>query len=147
MKRTYTIPLRSAFRNRAKYKKTPTAVRAVQNFLMKHMKVEDVKLGKNLNMAIWANGIKNPPAKVKVDVEKKDNVAYAELSGKAYDEPTKSDLEAEQETKAPKNPLEAAQQKLAGKDKPKKEEKAPEEEKTEEKPVKETKVEKTPSKE
>ncbi len=107
MKRNYIIPLRKAYVNKPKYKKTPTAIRAVKAFLMKHMKVEEVRIGKNLNMVIWANGVKNPPAKVSVEVEKKDNVAYAELSGKPYDEPTKEDLEAAKEAKEKKRKKEA----------------------------------------
>ena len=82
MKRDYNIPLRRAFGKKPSYKKTPTAVRAVKTFLLKHMKVEEVRLGKNLNLALWSRGIKNPPAKISVSVESKDNVAYAELKGK-----------------------------------------------------------------
>jgi large subunit ribosomal protein L31e len=97
MKRSYVIPLRSAYRNKPKYKRTPKAVRAVKEFLEKHMKSEDVKLGQNLNRLLWSKGVKNPPAKVKVEVEKKDDVVYAELEGVKYHEPTLEDIKAERE--------------------------------------------------
>lgn len=85
IKRTYTIPLRRGYCNTPRYKRTNKAVRVLKAFLVRHMKSEDIKLGKNLNEFIWAKGIRNPPSKVRVDVVKdKEGVVKVELVGKEY---------------------------------------------------------------
>lgn len=85
IKRTYVVPLRRGFFNTPRYKRSNKAITVLKNFLVKHMKSNDIKLGKHLNEFLWKNGIKNPPAKVKVDVTKdKEGVVRAELSGKEY---------------------------------------------------------------
>jgi large subunit ribosomal protein L31e len=81
IERTYTIPLRKAWLNKPRYKRTPKAVRAVKEFLVKHMKSTDVKLGKELNDQLWKHGIKNPPCRIKVSVVKEDGKVMAELFG------------------------------------------------------------------
>ena len=86
MERNYIIPLRREFQKAPIYKKAQKAAYATKQFLQKHMKMENVKLGRHLNMAIWKNGPRNPPAKVEVHVEiikdKDGDYAYAELVGK-----------------------------------------------------------------
>ena len=80
MERVYTVPLRKEFQKAPKYKYASKAMRALKQFLIKHMKSEDIKIGKYLNQSIWQNGPKNPPAKVKINVVKdKENVVTAEL--------------------------------------------------------------------
>ncbi len=86
IKRTYNIPLRSWFSKKPKYTRAKVAIRAVKDFLKKHMKSEDVKLGPKLNDEIWKNGIKNPPHHIKVDVLKNDDgEVTAELFGNKYE--------------------------------------------------------------
>lgn len=68
MERVYTIPLR----NVKKVKRTiraPRAIREVRNFLMKHMKVEQVILDESINHEIWKNGIQNIPSKITVKAQ------------------------------------------------------------------------------
>lgn len=80
LERIYNIPLRKEFLKVAKYKRAKKAVRAVKEFLVHHMKSEDVKLGKYLNLKIWERGIKNPPHHVKVKVTKtEEGTVMAEL--------------------------------------------------------------------
>lgn len=80
LERTYVIPLRKEFMKKPNYKKTKKAITAIKEFLMKHMKGDDVKLGAHLNEAIWANGRKNPPPRIKVKAIKDDkNIIRAEL--------------------------------------------------------------------
>lgn len=87
LERVYTIPLRSAFRNAASHRKTNKAVKALREFLMKHMKSEDVRLGQHLNQFLWKHGIKNPPARVTVKaIKDEDGVVRAELEGKMFKE-------------------------------------------------------------
>jgi len=81
-KRTYTIPLRKAFQKAPKYKRSKRAITEVRIFLKKHMKTEDVNIGKHLNEEVWSRGIRNPPHHVKVDVTKDDEgKVSAELFG------------------------------------------------------------------
>lgn len=73
--RTYNIPLRKEWLKVPNYERTPKAVRALREFVQKHMKAEDVKIGKYLNKELWKRGNKNPPYKVSVTakwVEEKD---------------------------------------------------------------------------
>ena len=86
--RTYTIPLRKEFMKVPTWRKTEKAVKAAQEFLLKHFKAEEVKLGKEVNDFIWKHGIKNPPPKVKVTAAKDENgVVHAELFGVKKKEP------------------------------------------------------------
>ena len=50
----------------ANYRKTKKSVSAVREFLQKHMKCENVKIGKYLNLELWKHGRKNPPPKIQV---------------------------------------------------------------------------------
>jgi large subunit ribosomal protein L31e len=85
--RTYIIPLRKEWLKIQKYKRSKKAVSAVKQFLAKHMKSDNVKIGNKLNLKIWERGIKNPPHKVKVSVIKEDDgTVKAELFGFKYKE-------------------------------------------------------------
>ncbi|MEK6817143.1 MAG: 50S ribosomal protein L31e [Nanoarchaeota archaeon] len=79
MERKYVIPLRKECAKVPLYAKTRKAVKATKIFLKKHMKTENVKLGKYLNEALWARGNRHPPARVEVIVTKfedKDKGVY-----------------------------------------------------------------------
>ncbi len=66
----------------SRWKKTKKAVTALRQFLSKHMKSDNIKLGKELNQYLWKHGIKNPPHHVKVNVSKDDKgEVKAELFG------------------------------------------------------------------
>ena len=82
VERTYTIPLRTSFRNTERYNKSKRATRAVREFLQKHMKSDDVRIGAALNEYIWSRGGRNPPARVSVVCRKDDDgVVFADLEG------------------------------------------------------------------
>lgn len=92
--RTYVIPLRREFLKAPLYRRTKKATTALKEFLTKHMKSQDVRLGRDLNEFIWKHGIQNPPSRVKVTVTKDDKgVVKAELFGSKYQEMTKEDRE------------------------------------------------------
>lgn len=75
----YTIPLRKALRA-PRTKRAPKAVKLVREFLTRHMKGDEVKLGTSLNEALWKDGIKNIPARIKVHAVKDDkNVVRCDL--------------------------------------------------------------------
>ena len=83
--RTYIVPLRRYWLIVPKYKRAKKAVSALRNFIIKHMKSEDILIGKKLNQAVWARGMKNPPHKIKITVVKdNDGLVKAELFGHKY---------------------------------------------------------------
>jgi len=82
LERVYNIPLRKEYRKAPKWKRTHKASRALREFISKHMKSENVKIGKYLNLELWKHGIKNPPHHVKVNCTKdSEGKVMAELVG------------------------------------------------------------------
>ena len=72
LERVYTIPLRRETLKVPLFRKANKAVKTVQIFIAKHMKSDNVAIGKYLNLKIWKHGAKNPPGKVKVNAVKDD---------------------------------------------------------------------------
>ena len=127
LERTYIIPLRREWLKVPRYKRAKKASTAVREFLSKHMKSDNVKIGNGLNMELWKHGMKNPPHKIKINVIKEDDgTVKAELFGKKYVEHKK--IEKEEETSGMAGKL----KKMLGPDK--KKEAETEEEEKEEKP-------------
>ena len=94
IERTYTIPLRKEWLKSPKYRRAKKAVTAIKDFLIKHMKSEDIRLGKYLNEELWKHGIKNPPCRIKVNVIKDDeNIVRAEIFGKKIATEKKKEVE------------------------------------------------------
>jgi large subunit ribosomal protein L31e len=94
IERVYNIPLRKKFLKVPRYRRTNKAAIALREFIVKHMKSEDVRIGKHLNQEVWKHGIKNPPHHVKVTIIKEDSgLVKAELFGYKFDEPGKEDFE------------------------------------------------------
>ena len=82
LERVYTIPLRKWVQKAPRYRGAKRAVAAVRKFLQKHMKSEEVKLGKFLNLELWKHGIRNPPPRIRVTVVKDEKgIVKAELYG------------------------------------------------------------------
>ena len=127
LERTYNVPLRKEFQKVPRWRKTKKASTALREFIQKHMKSEDVKIGPFLNKHLWKHGIKNPPHHVKITVQKNEKgVVKAELFGHK--------IEEEKSTKKKSKLQEVAEK--AGVKMPKKTEK-----KAEKKEVNEEKVE------
>ncbi len=110
LERVYNVPLRREFSKVADWRRTEKAVKALKQFIAKHMKSDNVVLTKYVNKELWKHGIKNPPHHVKVSAKKDDKgrvvVELAEL-------PAKAKREIEKQEKAKKE---------AKKEQPKKEE-------------------------
>lgn len=71
LERVYVIPLRKEWLKAPRYKRAKKAIRAIREFLVKHMKVPErdlkkIKIDKWVNEAVWLRGIKKPPQKIKV---------------------------------------------------------------------------------
>ncbi len=88
--REYIIPLRVEWRKVPRYKRANKAIKAIKEFLVRHMKIYDrdlnkIKLDKYLNEFVWFRGIRKPPVKIKIKALKdktKDGkeIIYAELA-------------------------------------------------------------------
>jgi large subunit ribosomal protein L2 len=79
IEREYIIPLRHRWKIVPRYQKTNKAVKAVKEFIVRHMKIRDrdldkVKLDKYLNETLWHRGIKNPPSRIKVAAVKEGDI-------------------------------------------------------------------------
>ncbi|MBL7055329.1 60S ribosomal protein L31 [Candidatus Woesearchaeota archaeon] len=87
LERTYNVPLRKEFLKAPNWNRTPKAVRALKQFIVKHMKSEDVSIGRYANELLWKKGIKSPPHHIKVNVTKDNKgkvvAELVELPGKA----------------------------------------------------------------
>jgi len=82
LERIYNVPLRKEAMKAPKYIRAVKAAKALREFLAKHMKSENVKIGKYLNHAILENGRKNIPHHVLVKaVKDKNGFVKAELVG------------------------------------------------------------------
>jgi len=128
LERVYTIPLRRQTLKVPSFKKANKAAKTVREFISKHMKSDNVKIGKYLNLNIWKHGAKNPPGKVKVNAVKDEK-------GKVVVEIVGAPKPKVDEKKKPAV-------KGAEKKETKAEEKRPEEEKKEDKAKESEKIEK-----
>lgn len=70
VERIYNVPLRKEFMKAPKYKRTMKAVKALREFLKKHMKCDNVKIGKYANLVLHERGRKNPPHHIKIKAVK-----------------------------------------------------------------------------
>lgn len=72
LERVYVIPLRRETLKVPPFKKANKAVKTVRKFISRHMKSDNLVIGKYLNLKIWDHGAKNPPHHVKVNAVKDD---------------------------------------------------------------------------
>ena len=73
--REFIVPLRRQILKVQRHKRTPKAIKALKQFIAKHMKVPNrdlkkIKLDGFLNEELWYRGIKNPPTKIKVNAKR-----------------------------------------------------------------------------
>ena len=139
LERAYIIPLRRETLKVPPFKKANKAVKAVREFISKHMKSDNIVIGKYLNLSIWQHGAKNPPHKVKVAVAKDDKgKVFVEIIGAPKEKPKEEKKPAKKEEKAKE---EKPEEKLEAEAKEIKEEKAEEAKKIEQEEIKELKKE------
>lgn len=133
LEREYVINVRKQIKKVPRYKKANKAVKAIKEFVAKHMKVEDreldkVKMNKYVNEEIWMRGIDHPVTKIKVKVRKMESgIVHVELA----EIPEKIKWKMERERKAKE--VGKKEEKKEEKKEPVKEEKTEKEKKEEEK--------------
>ena len=84
IEREYVIPLRKEWMKVPRYRKTNKAVKAVKEFLVRHMKIRDgdlnkIKVDRYVNELLWMRGVKNPPSKIKIKAIKEGDIVRVEL--------------------------------------------------------------------
>ncbi len=82
--RNYVVPLRQYWRMAARYKRAKRAVNGLRKFVIRHMKVKEVKIGKELNELILSRGQRKPPARVQVTIVKDGDVGKVNIIGIPY---------------------------------------------------------------
>ncbi len=133
LEREYTVPLRKKWLDTPKYKRVPKAIKALKQFIVRHMKVEDeqkVKLDRYLNEELWFRGIRKPPVKIKVKVKKfEDGIIKAELVEIPQALKWKKEKEERMKIETEKKMEEKSEEKKTGEEKKAEEEKKVEEKK------------------
>lgn len=123
MEREYNVPLRREWLKVPRYKRAKKAVTAMKQFLGKHMKSENIKLGGDVNEKIWGKGMRNPPHHVKV-IASKDSEGI--VTAKLADAPKEAKKEAKASAKEDKKEAPKEEKKAEVKTEAKPAEKAPE---------------------
>ena len=67
--REYTIHLHKRVHGRSFKKRAPWAVKSVVDFAQKAMGTQDVRLDPKLNQALWAQGVKSVPHRLRIKLE------------------------------------------------------------------------------
>ena len=68
--RIYVVPLAKEYQKAPNWNRTKRAVKALRQFVTRHMKPEALYVSQEVNERLWENGIKNPPRKIRVRVTK-----------------------------------------------------------------------------
>ena len=75
----FTMNLRKEILKKPHHQRAKRAVNATIDYIKRHMKVSEVKVGKNLNDLLWSRGNRNPPTRVKVKSVIEEGYARVEL--------------------------------------------------------------------
>ena len=146
LERVYNIPLRRETLKVPPFKKANKAAKTIRQFISKHMKSDNVAIGRYLNLKIWKHGAKNPPHHVKVNAVKDDQgKVFVELIDAPKEQPKveekkKSIKKEEKETKIEEKSIGELEKEIEEI----KEEKSEEAKKIEQEEIKELKKERTP---
>ena len=139
----YTIPLRKKYYKAPRHERSKKAVNVLREYLKRHTKADEVKIGQHLNEFVWARGIRSPPPRVTVVSNVVDidglSVAQVELKGHEFKQSVRPEERVEEEGGL-KGKLQALTQ---GKDK---EQEAPEVKDTTQKPAEKAEEKEAPKK-
>ena len=97
----FTVPLRNVFQKGRKAR-SRRAITEVRDFLSRHMKAENIKIGKSINENIWERGIQKPPRRIRVHAIKEDNIVYSEIIGVEIKTPSKEEKKKKDDKKKEK---------------------------------------------
>merc|ERR1711982_214422 len=71
--REYTINLHKRLHGITFKKRAKRAIKEIGTFTQKEMKTSDVRLDVKLNRAVWANGVKNVPNRLRIQIQRRRN--------------------------------------------------------------------------
>merc|ERR1712017_4100 len=71
--REYTINLHKRLHGITFKKRARRAIKEIRTFAQKEMKTSDVRLDVKLNRAVWANGVKNVPRRLRIQIQRRRN--------------------------------------------------------------------------
>ena len=126
--RIYTINIRKAISKAPRWEKSKRGIAVVKSFLKRHMKGDEVKIGKSITEEIWKKGNQNPPKSIRIHAiltedEDKGKVVKAELLGVPFPEEKEKKKEKKKEEKPKEEKKEEVKPEEKPKEEPKKEEK------------------------
>ena len=100
----YTINIRKDISKAPRWEKSKRSVIAVKNFLKRHMKGDDVKIGKSITEEIWKRGNQTPPKSIRIHAVltegEEGKIIKAELLGVPFPEEKEKKKEKKKEEKA-----------------------------------------------
>jgi large subunit ribosomal protein L31e len=81
LERVFIIPLRD-LQYIQRPKRAPRSIAFIKKYVARHMKAkeEDIWIDTNINKALWARGIENPPNKIRVKAVKFEDEDLVEVS-------------------------------------------------------------------
>ena len=71
--REYTINMHKRIHGTGFKKRAPRAIKEIKKFAVQQMGTDDVRLDTRLNKAIWAQGIRNVPFRLRVRLSRRRN--------------------------------------------------------------------------
>ncbi|MDE1858060.1 MAG: 60S ribosomal protein L31 [Thaumarchaeota archaeon] len=72
MTRTYVVPLGVVY-EAPPYRRAKKAVMAIRAFATRHMKATQVSIDEDVNELIWSRGIKHPPRRITLEMERDED--------------------------------------------------------------------------
>lgn len=79
LNRTYVVPLGVVY-EAPPYRRAKKAVSVIRDFATRHMKANQVSIDVKVNELIWAKGIKHPPRRITLEMERdEDGVVKVKL--------------------------------------------------------------------
>jgi large subunit ribosomal protein L31e len=77
--RTYVVPLGVVY-EAPPYRRAKKAIIVIRDFATRHMKARQVSIDVGVNELIWARGIKHPPRRITLEMERdEDGVVKVKL--------------------------------------------------------------------
>ena len=77
--RTYVVPLGVVYETQP-YRRAKKAIAVIRAFATRHMKARQVSIDSKVNETIWARGIKHPPRRITLEMERdEDGVVTVKL--------------------------------------------------------------------
>lgn len=70
--RTYVVPLGVVYET-PPYRRAKKAMTILKEFATRHMKAREVSIDSKVNELIWARGIRHPPRRITVEMERDED--------------------------------------------------------------------------